>query len=239
MFVDWTTVSFGKLENEFARIAVFDSFDRLSKREPEVFMRTTFGSHSVCFPGKFWQRDDETLRMEFIDDALHWCATARVTRVDFAHDWTPDDFQLAEIWRAVSHHPLLDTRLNGRKGKTWYIGSRESGRFARLYNKRDEIIARTGVDVGFDVLRFEAEIKDDGAAPYFWHWRRAPEIVQSDLAQRYLLEKFLVGNGDVIRVKRPPPADPFAFIRQFRNAIQKARLHDPALFDSLIRPPCG
>jgi hypothetical protein len=237
MFADWVTVSFGSIEQYQVRGALFEHIRVLKRIYPRVFTRTTFGSLSVCLPGQHWQSVEEEAGFSLVDDILHWCATAHISRFDLAHDWSLEKTDEDRIWSAIAELSNI-TRLEGPSGKTWYVGSRESDVFARLYKKDAEIFARTGVRVDFPILRFEVELKGRTAAEYFAHFRRARDVVQSDIARRYGLQEFMHGTStDVIRVAGLPPADPFAFIRQFHKAITRARKADPRLFDELIPVP--
>lgn len=238
MFTDWVTVSFGCTENPQTKDALYLHIRAFTKQFPHSFTRQTFGSLSLCLPGKFWQGIEEQEGFTHIDDILRWCATGHVTRVDFAHDWNLDEVDAAPIWSAIGALGNV-TRLEGPSGKTWYVGSRESQRYARLYDKRAEIKAKTGVDIMFPVLRFEVELKGKAAPQYFWTYRQTPRAIQSDIATRYGLAEFMTGSStDVIRVAGAPQADPFAFVNHFRRAIARARAADPRLFDELIPAKC-
>jgi len=238
MFIDWCTVSFGRLDEKTTRDTIFNHVRSLGKTYRQIFSMRTFGTFSLCLPGQFWQSINEVDGLGLVDDIRHWASSTRVTRVDFAHDWNLDVIGATPIWWAFGSLPNV-TRLEGPAGKTWSVGSRESERFARLYVKSSEIKARTGIDIGFPILRFEFEAKGRCAPEYLDHYRRCPDVVQSDVAKRYNLTQFLDGKSDdIIRVHGAPKVDAFAFIRQFHRAIQKARLEDPVLFDELIKPPC-
>jgi hypothetical protein len=235
MFPDWVTVSFGKIEQYQVRGALFEHIRILQKAYPRAYTCSTFGALSICFPGKHWQSVDEASGMTLMDDVLHWCATAHVSRFDLAHDWNLNAVDADPIWRAVDTCGIVLDKLIGHDGVTWYGGSRESGWFLRLYQKDKEILAKTGVDVGFPILRLEVEFKREQAPEFFAHWRRAPDVVQDNIARHYGLEKFLLGSStDVIRVHGLPPVDPFAFVRRFQKVISYARAVDPRLFDELI-----
>ena len=237
MFTDWVTVSFGKIEQYQVRGALFEHIRILQKAYPHAFTRSTYGSLSVCLPGQHWQGIDEQAGFTLCDDILHWCATAHVTRFDLAHDWNLEVVDADEIWRAVDQCGLGIDKLIGRTGVTWYIGSRESERFARIYDKHAELLARTGVDIKFPVLRFEVELKGECAPEYFAHFRRCPATVVGDVAQRFNLIKFLEGSSkEIIRCMGAPAADPFAFVRKFARCISYARAVDEKLFDELIPP---
>jgi len=235
MFTDWVTISgFGTRQYDAAS-AIWRRIEALKTAYPHVYTRRTFGSLSVCLPGQHWQSIEEQDGFTLVDDVMHFCSGAHVTRFDLAHDWSLDTVDAGKIWHAVAECGADIDRLIGHRGTTWYIGSRESDFFARLYDKTAEIRARTGVDIKFPVLRFEAEMKGQAASEFFFHWRRAPEAVQNTVAQRYNLAEFLIGSSsEVIRVMGLPPADPFAFVRKFARCITYARTLDPAKFDEII-----
>jgi len=237
MFADWVTISFGKVEQYQVRGALFEHIRALQRVYPRCYTRSTYGSLSLCMPGQHWQSLDEEKGFTLCDDVLHWCATAHVTRFDLAHDWNVGAIDADKIWKAVDACGTVIDKLIGHDGITWYGCSRESGRFWRLYQKDKELKARTGVDIGFPVLRFEFEAKQECAPEYFSHWRRAPAAVQSDIASRYNLSVFLIGSSsEIIRVHGLPAADPFAFVRKFHKCIAYARAVDPTLFDELVPP---
>lgn len=235
MFTDWVTISFGKIEQYQVRGALFEKIRALQRIYTHTYTRSTFGALSLCLPGKHWQGIEEAKGFTLCDDILHWCASAHVTRFDLAHDWNCEVQDAACVWRAVDTCGKRIDKLTGPGGVTWYVGSRESDRFARLYDKHAEILARSGVDIGFPVLRFEAELKGDVASEVFFHWRRAPNVVQGDIAGRYGLAGLMIGaSSDVIRVHGLPAPDAFAFIRRFQKVISYARAADCRLFDELI-----
>jgi len=233
MFTDWVTISFGKIEQYQVRGALFEHIRVLQRVYPKTFTRMTFGNLSVCLPGQFWQGVEEADGFRIVDDICHWVSSSHVTRFDLAHDWNLEQVDADRIWKAFDLLPGIE-RWEGPGGKTHYKNSRESSRHARLYDKTAEIKARTGVDIGFPTLRFEVELKREAAPEYFAHFRRNPQVVQSDLAERFNLSEFMIGDSkDVIRIHGAPAVDPFAFVRQFRRALCKARKCDPVLFDEL------
>jgi len=237
MFTDWVTVSYGDIKQFQVRSALFERIRVLKRVYPHSFTRSTYGSLSVCLPGQHWQAIDEQDGFKLVDDILHFAATGHVTRFDLAHDWSIEKTDSDKIWAAVDACGMEIEKLTGSKGTTWYIQSRESGRFARLYDKTAEIKAHTGIDIKFPVLRFEVELKQECAPEYFAHFRRCPETVVGDIAQRFNLTKFLEGSSkEIIRCMGAQQADPFAFVRKFHKCISYARAVDEKLFDELVPP---
>ena len=88
---------------------------------------------------------------------------AKVTRIDIAKDLTNLQVNIENIWCMAKRGESTGTSqtvrnvTDNRGGYTMYIGSRESEKFARLYNKA----AEQGVDG--DWWRFEVELKGDAA----------------------------------------------------------------------------
>lgn len=233
MFVDWVTVSFGKIENEIARQSVFDVLRVFSRRHKDCFTMNTFGAISFCFPGKFWQKVEEQDGLATVDDVMRCCSTAKISRVDFAHDFADTPDITGDIWRRLATFENKTT-ITSPSGDTLYVGSRESDRYLRFYNKAKEIENRTGVKLGLPCWRLELETKGDVAREYLSHYRRSPDIVQSDIAKRYGIEDWLQGVGNLIKVHVVPENDPFKFVRQFHTVITRARQLDPDKFDAII-----
>lgn len=116
----------------------------------------------------------------------------KVTRLDCALDLAVDAAdvidQLTERYplgsvalgrKFLSVTKMLETRADGRESGTYYIGHRTAARATgRVYDKRLEVLKRTGVDIGHHLTRFEMTArKDYGAtlrdayepAALFWH----------------------------------------------------------------------
>jgi DNA relaxase NicK len=103
--------------------------------------------------------------MAILDRALK--AGAKVTRLDLALDLVGRDIDITSIAKDINDGKCTGTArtwehiVSANKGETLYIGSRQSERFARLYNKA----AQTHLD---DVawFRLEVELKGDTAKTY-------------------------------------------------------------------------
>jgi len=121
-----------------------------------------------------------------IEQLVRLCAGedgSRVTRFDIAFDdfnRKLDIMKIVKLIREDKESSRVVTRWRGwrllssgdmfaedNKGLTLYLGARSSGSFARLYDKRLEVISnakKRGVDLDFDLLpdswlRFELELK--------------------------------------------------------------------------------
>jgi len=235
MFTDWLTISFRAADQLQVRSEIYGKVRALQRHYPQAVLVSTFGNLSLRLPGQFWQGIEEKAGFEIADRILRWCATAHVTRFDLAHDWSLTEEDAGCIWSKIAELGNV-SRWESPAGRTWYVGSRKSRDFGRLYNKRAELRARTGVDIGFPCLRFEVEFKKESAPQMFEHWRRDHDAVQQYVAKKYGLEEYLHGSStDVIRIHGLPASDPFAFIRHFRKALCKARTADPKLFDELTK----
>lgn len=121
----------------------------------------------------------------------------RVTSLDIAHDVTIQPRGvLNSLWRKARGKKGLRltrkalTRANVNKyvvdslyddgvTGTLYLGSRKSEAHAKVYDKRNEILDRTGNDIGYDLTRYELTVTSkmgvslsdvDNPEPLFWHF---------------------------------------------------------------------
>jgi len=236
MFTDWVTISYGKIDQRVWPAWV-TNVRLLQERHLQVYTMRHYGNMSIVLPGQYWQSlglDKKTGHAQ-VASCLRWSEGAHVTRFDLAHDFTEDDGEKAK--QIILCRGDIDY-LDGRKGWTIYIGDRKSGRFARLYNKRDEIRARTGIDIGFPLVRFEAEMKKEVAPVFYKAYLDDPQPVVDDIRTRYGLGLLICGDStDLLRIKALPAADPFAFVRRFEKAIGRAAEADPRLFAEMFPVP--
>lgn len=116
----------------------------------------------------------------------------KVTRLDAALDLRLDAADV--ITRLTLKHPsglvrlgrkalpvkrILEMRADLRESGTYYVGHRSSARAtARVYDKRLERLQRAGVDIGYELTRFEVTARKDYGATLrdaaepeslFWH----------------------------------------------------------------------
>ena len=234
MNIDWVTISVGHLDNPDVRQDWFRRMRNVIGAHHGAFTSSYFGAYTISLPGRVWQRfEDEADGVRLVADIMNMCASSHITRVDFAFDWIGED--VPAVWDAFGEN-LHITRVSG-DGNTWYVGSRESSFYARLYNKKAELKARTGVEVEGFWSRFEVEVKRGDAPELYRHFLRSRLDVIAYLFKRYHLEAFTpVAGGDIDSIRRvkPPEIDAFAFVRRFQRVIRKARGADPRLFDELI-----
>jgi hypothetical protein len=86
----------------------------------------------------------------------------RITRIDFAFDVLNSGdttAHIADAWRAVHGQKgkRVTSFINSATGSTFYIGSRQSEKMVRIYDKGQQL----GMDI--DWLRFELELKGNAA----------------------------------------------------------------------------
>jgi hypothetical protein len=189
-----------------------------------VYICRFFGSSVLSFTGRFWAAVEENRGLA----RMHGIRLQgfSVTRVDFAWD-------VVGAWMETARLELLGnvTTIFSPTGITLYSGSRESSRFLRVYDKRSEIKAKTGVDTEFDLTRVELETKGEVARVYLDKYQHGEGTeILDDVVTRYGLS-FLGGEtGQRICVAKPGAGAPLKFVQRFYHVIGKALLADPRAF---------
>lgn len=120
--------------------------------------------------------------------------------------------------------------------KTVYVGKRSSARMLRVYDKRGEIKAKKGIDIGFELTRIEIEIKRTMIARYLRMFMSGNTLgILNDIQELYGLRGFCS------RHERSKPCDVtnkktsvFGFIYRFRRIIRQALLLDVCEFLDII-----
>ena len=86
--------------------------------------------------------------------------TINLTRVDYAIDIK--DIKINDYY-VMGRNGTSHINYYGRTGEleTKYIGSKNSDKRWRLYNKRLEILAQTGIDIGREITRLELQLRDN------------------------------------------------------------------------------
>jgi hypothetical protein len=103
--------------------------------------------------------------MTILDRAIK--ANAKITRLDLAIDLVGREIDISSIAKDIQDGKCIGTArtwehiVSQNKGETLYIGSRQSERFARLYNKS----AQTNLQ-DVEWFRLEVELKGDTAKTY-------------------------------------------------------------------------
>jgi hypothetical protein len=106
----------------------------------------------------------------------------------------------------------------------------------RAYNKRGELLKKTKVDIGFELTRFELEIKRDMIQRYLaLFMSHKTEIILSDMQSLYGLHGFC----DTHQMSKPfdvpeKSDDVFEFISRYRRIIKEAYVTDKQQFLDII-----
>jgi hypothetical protein len=217
--IDWISLSTGDVS-----LAMHAYKGMVENGVKGIYYRRHFGTSVLNFTGRFWAGVEENRGLARIHGIR--LQGFKVTRVDFAWD-------MPGSWTGVARAELLGsiTTILSPTGVTLYSGSHESVRYLRVYDKRAEIRARTGVDMGLDLTRVELETKRQVARDYLalYEHGRGGEITE-DTKTRYGLS-FLAGDsGKRICVAGPDAGNPLEFCMRFYKVIGKAILADPKLF---------
>jgi hypothetical protein len=189
-----------------------------------IYIRRFFGSSVLSFTGRFWAAVEENRGLARVHGIR--LQGFSVTRVDFAWD-------VEGSWMERARVELLGnvTTILSPTGTTLYSGSRESSRFLRVYDKRSEIKAKTGVDTEFDLTRVELETKSRAAREYLELYEHGEGArITSDVVSRYGLSFLDADSGQRICVAKPDAGCPLEFVQRFYRVIGKALLADPKKF---------
>jgi hypothetical protein len=190
----------------------------------DVFYRRHFGTSVLSFTGKFWSRIEENRGLARVHGLR--LQGFGITRVDFAYDVEGDMMEEARLFLKGQVTTILSPT-----GVTLYSGSRESSRFLRVYDKKAEIRARTGVDVGFPLTRVELECKSQVARDYLAVYEHGESAkITADVVERYGLTFLDANPGSRICVGREDAGAPIEFVARFYRVIGAALLADPKIF---------
>lgn len=162
---------------------------------------------------------------------------AKVTRLDFCIDYCAP-FAFREYYElSKSTKRNAPTILESPTGKTVYRGKRSSARMLRIYDKRGEILAKGGQDIGFELTRLELEVKRGMVERYRTLFMSgALHTILGDIQALYDLKGFC----DTHQSSRPfdvPDKDsnPMAFVRRYKRIIRLAYQQDKREFIMLIK----
>lgn len=170
----------------------------------------------------------------------------KITRLDFTIDIMQCfDFQAYYQAKYEQYTAWTDKERIGKplpqiisspKGHTVQIGKRSSARVLRLYDKKAEILAKTGVDIEMPLSRFELEVKRECITTYkLLFMAGETRAILSDIAKRYDLG-FLCQDCKKVKPHKIAMAceGPLAFVQRFRRVIRNAFLLDsPQFYDIL------
>lgn len=168
----------------------------------------------------------------------------KVTRLDFCLDvqhafdigayyWTMKKlYENKDIKRRLGLPSLLASPV----GITCYVGKRSSARMLRVYDKRKEILHRKKVDIGFELTRFEIEIKREQVPRYRTLFMSGhTQSIVDDIAERYLLPWLASSPNKVKPFHIPVKHDgEMAFIYRFKSVIKRAYATDRKQFLEII-----
>ena len=132
--------------------------------------------------------------------------------------------------------PPLPQLIHSPRGNTVYVGSRRSSRMLRVYDKRAEILVKKRVDIGFDLVRVELEVKDKLVEVY----RRLflagnTRAILDDIATRYQLEWLSEHPNRILpRETSQQKAGAMAFVVRYQKAIRRALYECPDEFRETV-----
>lgn len=160
----------------------------------------------------------------------------KVTRLDFNIDYLGLlDFNAFYALHDNDRKPA-PTILKSPGGTTVYVGKRSSARMLRIYDKRAEILSKKHVNIGFDMVRIELEVKRNMVKRYLalFMCKNTLQILQ-DIQNLYGLHGFCASHQS----SKPfdigdKSSDCFAFVRRFSRVIREAYLIDKAQFYDAI-----
>lgn len=157
----------------------------------------------------------------------------RVSRVDYAIDASITlDFD--HLYNALStRHKNVYRIQNNQGGYTICVGKRASQRFFRVYDKRQEMIDKTGIDVGCPWVRFELETKKEAVTSYAQVALVNHNAIKGDVENRYGIS---LGDGDglSIDVAKREAGDEFSFVERYKAVIASAFHNDPQRFIDIM-----
>lgn len=160
----------------------------------------------------------------------------KVTRLDFCVDYLGK----------FAFKPFYELHDNGVKptpcmfqspsGNTVYVGKRSSARMLRTYDKRGELRKRKKVDIGFELTRFELEIKRNMIQRYLTLFMSGKtDVILADMQNLYGLHGFCDSHDISKPFDIPEKSENvFDFIHRFRRIIKEAYTSDKKQFLDII-----
>lgn len=228
--IDWLTLTW-PVENHAC-------LQFLSRFEPSV---VKFGNTLTIaqYSGEYWhkQGDPDAHAIDMLGRTV-----GRVSRADFAFDFE-QEVDYFRIFDGLKARYYADGKpMSGKpqvtiwhsNGSTVYVGKRSSSRFLRIYDKRQEMIARHNVDVGYEWCRVELEVKRDAVSDYVNCLKMggptARSAIAMDIEARYILSEFGIDlptdgseNLEMIRqTNRHKQSDALRFVRRYHAIIRRA-----------------
>lgn len=160
----------------------------------------------------------------------------KITRLDFAVDIL-QAFDIESYYKTMRR--LFDSEdrtapmgrpalLTSPDGTTVYIGKRSSARLLRVYDKRAEVNAKKHIDIGFELTRFELEVKRECVDQYkrlFMSGNTAAII--ADVSARYNLHWLSQHPHKTLpQIIGRERGAPMAFVERFKRVIKQAYQSD-------------
>lgn len=170
--------------------------------------------------------------------------SGKVTRLDFSVDLCekmdiPAFYKKTlAMWSDAETRGLLGmpSLITSPTGDTCYIGKRSSARMLRVYDKRAEILKRNKTDIGFDLTRYEIEIKRNAVRKYMSLFLAGnTKAILDDMCARYRLER-LSDSPERIKCSSGKRAESscWAFIERYKRIIREAYVSDTKQFVEII-----
>lgn len=160
----------------------------------------------------------------------------KVTRLDFCVDYLGKlDFKTFYDLHDNEQKPI-PCMFTSPTGNTVYVGKRSSARMIRVYDKRGEILAKKKVDIGFDITRFELEIKRTMIERYrLLFLTGKTKTILSDMQNLYGLHGFC-DTHDISKPFDIPEKNDnaFEFIHRYKRVIKEAYVTDKEQFLDII-----
>lgn len=168
----------------------------------------------------------------------------KITRLDFCLDvqhafdigsyyWTMKKlYENKDVVKKMGLPSLLASPI----GTTCYVGKRASARMLRVYDKRKEILYRKKVDIGFELTRFEIEIKRKLVPRYLRLFMSGhTQRIVDDIAVRYSLPWLADSPNKIKPFHVPVKRDgEMAFVFRFKSVIGRAYRDDQEQFLEIL-----
>lgn len=160
----------------------------------------------------------------------------KVTRLDFCIDYL-GKFAFNSFYKLHDNGvPPIPSIVTSPSGQTVYVGRRSSARMLRVYDKRGELLKKTKADVGFELTRFEIEIKRNMIQRYLTLFMSGKTgVILSDMQSTYGLHGFCDSCEKAKPTDMPEKTDNiFAFVHRYKRIIKDAYSTDKEQFLDII-----
>lgn len=152
----------------------------------------------------------------------------KVTRIDFCVDYLGKLAFDAFYKLHDNNEKPTPSIVKSPSGTTVYVGKRSSARMLRIYDKRGEILAKSKIDIGFDMTRIELEIKRNMVQRYVTLFMSGrTDVILSDIQRLYGLRGFCESHKATRPTEnREKKADLWNFVTRYKRIIRRAYLLD-------------